>query len=347
MDANIKKYIKILKSGNWEKLIEENYPALTVEQIKTIPNDCVRMYLYCLYNHPEIYNYKHGKLLNRYIDTNRTNLLFIVCATGNIELFKYLCKFNLYADYTTLYYVAIYFKNIHIQQLIQKRRIDIYIKILKKGEFFRLLYFASYIPLKRSEIETIKEDNVKMYFYCLYNLPEIYNYKKKRLLNRFIDCGKTNILFIASATGNLEIVKHLIKYGVNINHKNKNNCDAYGYACKYNNMHIVKYLEKNNIDSYQNLDKMLKIYLYVKMFNKYEIYDHIENKFLYNGPIKICSICYENKQNKFITCNNNHVVHLLCHQKLYGCYSNNKVHVTCSETNTLHRCHFCSFKYCV
>jgi hypothetical protein len=55
-------------------------------------------------------------------------------------------------------------------------------------------------------------------------------------------------------------------------------------------------------------------YIYDPTLNKSEIFEYLENKFLYFGYSKICSICYEIRDNKFITCKNNHIVHLKCQQ---------------------------------
>ena len=54
------------------------------------------------------------------------------------------------------------------------------------------------------------------------------------------------------------------------------------------------------------------------------------DKILYHDYSKICSICYENKVDVFITCKNNHIVHLKCQQQ------KNK-----------DRCLNCSFKYLI
>jgi len=71
-------YIKSLKDGRRMLTILH---VLSVELIKKIDNDCVRMYLYCYYNYPEFYNYKKKKL-SRYINKRKVNLILFATWCG-------------------------------------------------------------------------------------------------------------------------------------------------------------------------------------------------------------------------------------------------------------------------
>jgi hypothetical protein len=79
-------YIKSLKDGHRMLTI---LPVLSVELIKKIDNDCVRMYLYCYYNYPEFYNYKKKKL-SRYINKRKVNLILFATWCGHLNILKYL-----------------------------------------------------------------------------------------------------------------------------------------------------------------------------------------------------------------------------------------------------------------
>jgi hypothetical protein len=234
-------YITCLKS-DWHNL---NYlPILTVEQIKSINNDCARMYLYIWCDHPNFYNYKK-KLLNRYINKKKDNLLLFAAALGKINVLKYLvsCGFDI-------------------------------------------------------------------------------NYKNEYHMNAYI---------AAAEFGQLEMLKYLntIINNKNIKKKNININYAYLYAARNGHIHVLKYLESLNFDIYKKYDYGDNLYQkYYKLSYATRVY--LENKFLYKSYSKICSICYKIKDNKFITCKNNHIVHLKCQQK-----------------HDRNRCLMCSSKYVI
>jgi hypothetical protein len=173
----------------------------------------------------------------------------------------------------------------------------------------------SYLPvLSVKEIDTISDNNTRMCFYLLYNYLEFYNYKKNKLINTQYNKYKDNLLLFASYFGKIKIIKYLLKRGFDINHKNVYNKNAYLLACISGKLETVKYLEKKNINIYQ-LASYKKENAYQCASNRPKIIEYLESKVLYLGHQKICSICYEIKDDKFITCKNNHVVHLKCQQK--------------------------------
>ena len=248
--------------------------------------------------------------------------------------------------------------------------------------------------LSNNQIKSIDNDCVRMYLYCYYDYPNFYNYKKKKLLNRYINNEKDNLLLFAAAFGKLDILKYLILNGLDINHKNKSNTNAYLIAAQSGQLEILKYLDATTIDKnikdsngnnaylcaaygghvdvlkyFENkfdiysknligfnayfmagVSNSINVMIYLESLNfniyekdnyNYNIYErcwgrqndtckHLENIFLYLGFSKICSICYENKDDKFITCKNNHIVHLTCQQSI-----------------NRNRCLICSFKYLI
>jgi hypothetical protein len=177
-----------------------------------------------------------------------------------------------------------------------------------------------------------------MYLYCYYNYPEFYNYKKKKLLNRYINERKFNLILFAVWCGHLDILKYLISSGLNINYKDIHGNNSYVYAMYRCNIEIMKYLETTNINIYHRNHKLQNacdvfriIYGYSStMLSCSEIYKHIINKTKYIGVSKICSICYEYKNDIFITCKNNHIVHL-----------------NCQRIKNRNRCLMCSSKYLI
>jgi hypothetical protein len=172
------------------------------------------------------------------------------------------------------------------------------------------------------QIKVLDNDCIRMYLFCYYNYPEFYNYKKKKLLNRYITRNKENLILFSAWCGHLNIVKYLIVSGLNINHKSMSGNNAYMYAFYNSKIEIVKYLETTNINIYQRdiwfrtICGALCKHNYSgdrsTMFKQSETYRHVINKIKYSGYSEICSICYECKGDIFITCKNNHIVHLEC-----------------------------------
>jgi hypothetical protein len=167
-------------------------------------------------------------------------------------------------------------------------------------------------------VEQIKDydnDCIRMYLFCYYNYPEFYNYKKKKLLNRYININKDNLIIFAAWCGHLDILKYLISSGLNINYKNKYNCTAYMYSAFNNKIESMKYLETKKINIYQRTDWLKNIRDYINIEINVYTFTHIINKIKYIGHSEICSICYECKDYQFIVCKNNHIVHLECQKK--------------------------------
>ena len=181
-------------------------------------------------------------------------------------------------------------------------------------------------------VEQIKEYNndcIRMYLYCYYNYPEFYKYKKKKLLNRYVNATKSNLLLFSTWCGNLNILKYLISCGFDINYVNNFGQNAYMCAIFNFKIEIIKYIETTNINIYQRDCYLNNAYDFACEYCP-ATYKYFMDKILYTGYSKICSICYSNKNDTFITCKNNHIVHLKC-QRLKNKY----------------RCLNCSFKYLI
>ena len=178
------------------------------------------------------------------------------------------------------------------------------------------LYMLKILPvLTVEQIKNCDNDCIRMYLYCYYNYPEFYKYKKKKL-NRYIDNYKANLILFSAWCGNVNVLKYLVSRGLNVNYKNSRNCNAYIYACFNGQIEMLKYLETTNINIYQRAVCRRNTYDFSFMYShSLTIYNYLMNKILYHGYSKICSICYENKVDVFITCKNNHVVHLKCQQQ--------------------------------
>jgi hypothetical protein len=180
-------------------------------------------------------------------------------------------------------------------------------------------------------VEQIKDydnDCIRMYLFCYYNYPEFYNYKKKKLLNRYININKDNLIIFAAWCGHLDILKYLISSGLNINYKNKYNCTAYMYSAFNNKIESMKYLETKKINIYQRDIYLRNVCNNLNICS--DVYTYIINKTKYTGVSKICSICYEIKDVPLIACKNNHIVHL-----------------DCQRINNKNRCLMCSAKYLI
>jgi len=191
-----------------------------------------------------------------------------------------------------------------------------------KGEWNRIQHLP---VLTIDQIKDINDDCTRMYLLCYYNYPEFYNYTEKLQLSRHITDMNYNLIIFAAYVGNLKALQYLYSKGVDFNYKPVDNVNAYMVACTKNNIELLKFLETTNIDIHQ-VSKYGTAYSFSCIGITARTY--LENKFLYTGFSKICSICYEIKDDKFITCKNNHVVHLKC-QKEKG----------------INRCLMCSSKY--
>ena len=192
--------------------------------------------------------------------------------------------------------------------------IEIYIEYLK-NDWYKL----KTLPILTAEqIKDCNNDCIRMYLYCYYNYPEFYNYKKKKLL-RYINIHKDNLLLFSAWCGHVSIVKYLILCGFDINYKNVQGNNAYMSAAYDHKSEMMMYLETTNINIYQcntelkNACDILTCYENVSTkYSRSGMYRHIIDKIKYTGCSKICSICYEYKDQIFITCKNKHIVHLEC-----------------------------------
>ena len=178
------------------------------------------------------------------------------------------------------------------------------------------------------QIQNCDNDCIRMYLYCLFNHSEIYSYEKIKL-SRCITTNKCNLILFSAWCGRLDILKYLISCGFDINYVNNSGQNAYMCAIYNHKIEIMKYLETTNINIYQR-DRGLSNACDIACEHFSIIYNYLINKSKYTGFSKICSICYSNENDIFITCKNNHIVHLKC-QRL-----KNK-----------DRCLNCSFKYLI
>jgi hypothetical protein len=205
-----------------------------------------------------------------------------------------------------------------------------------KDDWFKLRYLP---VLTVNQIKVIDNDCIRMYLYCYYNYSEFYNYKKKKLLNRYINKYKDNLMLLNSFLGRINGVKYLESQNLNIHHVNSVNMNAYLCACRANNIELIRYLERKNINIYQKYNGMNAVQLlsYNTRYNPKDglsrLHLYLVNKYTYVKHSKICIICYNynnSKNDKFITCKNNHIVHLICQAE-----------------KDRYRCLMCSAKYLI
>ena len=248
-------YIVALKKYEWIKL--KKLPVPTTEQIKSIDNDCIRMYLYCYYGYSDFYNYKKKKLLNRYINKNKDNLMLLASHIGNIDLILYLEQNGLNINHKSeseenCYLMAAKYGHIHVLEYLESRGFDI---------------------------------NVE-------------------------DKWSNNSYILASCYNKLDVLKYLDAKCINKHKKDCKGFNAYLVATTQKNINIVKYLETMCIDTNARIKSGENAYMLAEIHGRLKTSNYLENKVLYLGHSKICSICYKSKDDKFITCKNNHIVHL-------------------------------------
>lgn len=257
----MQQYIDCLKD-DWNKL--KTLPKPTVDQIKSRYSDTLEMYLYCLYDYHEFYNYKELKLLNRTINEKNDNLLLFVVAIGKLEILKYLISCGVDIDY----------KNVH------KHNIYSYASMYNQVNILEYL-------------NSICSDK---------NKADIFNY---------------DAYYLAVAIGNIDVIKYFMKLE-SLKLKEYTIKHLYLSASLYSHVHILKYLE-NKVDIYvKNIcgKNAYDVACSGIAFGHENAVKYFENKVLYLGYSKICSICYGEKDDKFIVCKNNHIVHLKCQQSI-------------------------------
>jgi len=272
----IDNYINGLKY-RWIAL--EHFENLTDNQIESIADECTRMYSYLHCDHSNFYNYKKKKLLNRYINEEKDNLLLFAAALGKINKLKYLALNGLDINY----------KN--------KSNANAYLFASQYGQIEMLKYLDT----------TTIDKNIK-------------------------DINGNNAYLYAAAHGHMDIVKYF-ENKFDIHNKNMFGENAYFLAAKSHNFDLLRYLESLNFNIYEKNNNGHNVYEAFEVFSRIfgnRIHKYLENKVLYKSFSKICSICYEIKDDKFITCKNNHIVHLKCQQ-----------------LKNRHKCQMCSFKYLI
>ena len=300
-------YSDCLKN-DWSQL--KSLPVLTVEQIKECDDDCIRMYLYCFYNYPEFYNYKKKKLLNRCININKENLLLYSAFIGNIQQFEYLESNNLNIQYTN------------------KDNFNVYLMAAKNGQ----LEFIKHIITKNISKDIVdKMEHLNVYLMAVkYGHIDVVKFLETTDINTNSKgiYGDTAYL-VASYSGHVDLLKYLGNK-CNIYEENYEHDNAYDLAISFGHVEVLKYLEKVNYNIYKIDNYGYNNLQIANIMSRHNVCDYLENKFIYSGFLKICSICYDVKNDKFITCKNNHIVHL-----------------TCQQFKNRNKCLNCSFKYVI
>ena len=262
------------------------------------------MYLYCFYNYPEFYNYKKKKLLDRCININGDNLLLLSAFIGHIHILEYLesrgFKINTkYKDVYNVYCVAAKYDQLDTIKYLSKKYINKNSINLSRA-YLTASYYGHLDIVKYLQTTDI-DSNIK---------------------NRY----GNNVLLTAITSGHVHLVQYFLQNGYDMYIENRYGHDAYMAAAISGHLDIMKYLETLNNNININYYNRHIIWNHART----DITDHLENKFLYRGYSKICSICYDIKDNKFITCKNNHIVHL-----------------TCQQSKNRNKCLNCSFKYVI
>ena len=294
-------YSDCLKN-DWPQL--KSLPVLTVEQIKECDDDCIRMYLYCFYNYPEFYNYKKKKLLDRCININGDNLLLLSAFIGHIHILEYLesrgFKINTKSkDVYNVYCVAAKYNQLDTIKYLSKKYINK--NSINLSHAYLTASYYGHLDIVKYLQTTDIDSNIK---------------------NRY----GNNVSLTAITSGHIHLVQYFLQNGYDMYVENLYGHDAYMAAAIYGHLDIMKYLETLNNNININYYNRHIIWNYAKT----DITDHLENKFIYSGFLKICSICYDVKNDKFITCKNNHIVHL-----------------TCQQFKNRNKCLNCSFKYVI
>ena len=230
-----KLYINLLKSGNitlFEEINKkiEHYYILLDKYIISMPD--ILLYSYES-NNLEFIKYIYKKFdMNKFLSEDTLNIicynrfLLIVSYINNLEVFKYLMEYN---DIDHNYFNSGYV----INDLIKRKNSDIVNYILEKVElpnisniFGFLCYFGN-MELVESLLTTHSIHNPT---YDCYN-PDL------------IELNKYNYGAFRHAckSGNLELVKLLLKLEPNTDIEAYNNC-AIKFACLKGHLNIIKYL---------------------------------------------------------------------------------------------------------
>jgi ankyrin repeat protein len=299
-------YIMAIKTS-WDSL--KSLAKLTNNQIKSIDNDCIRMYLYCYYDYPEFYNYKKKKLLNRYINEDKENLMLFASFIGNIDLIIYLEQNGLDINHKAKNYA------------------DAYLISSKLGH----IHILEYLESRGANINTIDKWLHNSYILAArFNKLDVLKYLETKCVDKYKrNCDGFNAYLVAACSGHVNILKYFLQSNHDIYVKNYNGDNAYLLAATYGHLDAFKYLETLDFDIYEKY-KDNNMNAYQVASSRPKIIEYLESKVLYLGYQKICSICYETKDDKFITCKSNHIVHLKCQQSIYR-----------------HMCAMCSFRYVI
>jgi ankyrin repeat protein len=203
------------------------------------------------------------------------------------------------------------------------------------------------------DINYKSENNINVYLFAAqHGQIEMLKYLDTTTIDKNTkDTNGNNAYLYAAAHGHIDVLKYFgNKFDIHI--KNRHVKNAYYLAALRNNIDVMIYLESLNINIYEKDNNYCNVYdaslikfdFWKTPINKYSEYldgekirEYLESKVLYNGFSKICSICYIDKnykflpcKNIFITCKNNHIVHLKCQQK-----------------HDRNRCLMCSAKYLI
>ena len=120
------------------------------------------------------------------------------------------------------------------------------------------------------QIESINDGCIRMYSYFYCDHPNFYDYKKKNLLNRYINYKNDNLLLFAAALGKINKLKYLVSHGFDINYKNMDGINAYLIASQFGQIEMLKYLDTTCIDKNIKDCDGNNAYLYAYLYDAYK-----------------------------------------------------------------------------
>jgi ankyrin repeat protein len=240
---------------------------------------------------------------------------------GHIELMKYLEFINCdihKIDFSrkNAYLYAVEYQQLETMKYLESRGINIHHKYI---------FMASCIL---EYIDSEEEDN--------------FDYEQPFEPMDIFDYAIENAYLMAVRIGNIEIIEHLEKVGLNINSINNIGSNAYSVAIHSGNIKVIKYIRTKKInrcliyDNTSSFTDMLNLYnddIMSQFTIKKNKMTALELKSIFGVSLKekddICMCCYESKCSRrghysydlYIKCRNNHIYHLMCceNAKMFNC----------------------------
>jgi len=251
--------LKSIKSEN----IKDIKKKITEWVEPNIKHECI---IFAIKNCKKISTIKY---INKYmeskydINSKSEQLLEIACYYSlNLEIIKYFEKMNKGKKFEELYgedfLLKIFLENINlitIKYLINEKKMDInkttksndncLTLACKKQNFEAIKYL-----INETDIDTNIKNNSNENALLICFKQSVLNYEiikflitRTRIDINITDKDGYNCLFYACSNGTIEIVKLLIKYNININHKLEDNSNCLIHAFRYsNNLEVIKYL---------------------------------------------------------------------------------------------------------